>query len=735
MGAVYRAFDEIIGESVALKVLHDDDPQIFTRFKQEVVLARKVTHRNIARTFDIGLDAGRPFLTMELVEGESLRQRSKRIEASVADIATIISQVAAGLGAAHAASVIHQDLKPGNVLVANNGRVVVIDFGVAAVFDPAAITTNELVGTFDYMAPEQVEGGAPRPASDIYALGLITYELFTRRRAFEGETPHARALSRLDRPAPSLSSLPKVPRELVAVVASCLALAPEQRPTAEEVVQVLAYFAKPTIQTSPSRESERPGDATIVSSVSHQKSIRVFSFTSDSPSLRAWDVGATIAEELSDLLSRTKGIQVLASEEEGSKKLGAGEGAAPDLVVLGSVRETDGVVSMTARLVEDKSGDQIWSGRFEGSVGELLEMGGQLAAQVTEALRLELEALPYQSNVPPEAIELYLRARQISRSAVALPSAALLLLDRCLAIAPSFSVAVAARAFAVARTYSFADFAAGDVTEEAPRAIARALQEAPHLPDTQLAIGLVALQQGNYSIAIQALEKAVSMAPTHALALEQLGRVEIEAGRGAQGLARLKLTASLDPQRRSCLFPVARAYALRGNIDAFDRTIAQIKRNNVTGAVEELSMQGRVANWSNDPARAKKALVESDRLIDRPGKRIVVLSLEMAAGADVGIELRNTMDAFLKLPASPRLRALVNQVAAELFARRDQAIATQYLLKALAEPLVDIEWIELCPALDPLRSLPVFEAARSTVQARIRAMWTDPETKHAYPGT
>ena len=179
MGTVYRARDRELDEIVALKIMRGElsyDPQALARFRREVKLARRVTHRNVARTFDIGEHAGMVFLTMELVGGESLAQRLARKKRLPVERALEIAlEIARGLSAAHAAGVVHRDLKPDNVLLSPEGRVVVTDFGIAFAEDALARESGfrRLVGTPAYMAPEQLEAPDRVDARvDVYALGL-----------------------------------------------------------------------------------------------------------------------------------------------------------------------------------------------------------------------------------------------------------------------------------------------------------------------------------------------------------------------------------------------------------------------------------------------------------------------------------------------------------------------------------------------------------------------------------
>src|SRR3984893_12206561 len=187
MGKVYRADDLTLGQAVALKYLPDEadhDEALLERFRNEVRMARRVSHPNVCRVYDVGEVEGQTFFTMEYVDGEDLASLLRRIGRLPADQALEISrQVCAGLAAAHTKGVLHRDLKPANIMLDGRGQVVITDFGLAGIADQ--IQGNEVrSGTPAYMAPEQLAGKEVSTRSDIYSLGLMLYEVFTGRRAF-----------------------------------------------------------------------------------------------------------------------------------------------------------------------------------------------------------------------------------------------------------------------------------------------------------------------------------------------------------------------------------------------------------------------------------------------------------------------------------------------------------------------------------------------------------------------
>ncbi|HLW89021.1 MAG TPA: tetratricopeptide repeat protein [Terriglobales bacterium] len=235
MGAVYKARDRELDRIVALKVIRPElaaHPEVLTRFKQELILARKVTHRNVIRIFDLGEVDGTKFITMDYVEGQDLKAVVKtRGKLPVEEIVHIIKQVCLALEAAHAEGVVHRDLKPQNIMVDHQGRAYVMDFGIARSVEPGGMTqTGMLVGTPEYMSPEQVRGEHVGPRSDIFALGLILYELLTGAMPFDAPTAQAAMFKRTKEPArPAIDVDPNVPRFLSEVVRKCLEIDPQRR--------------------------------------------------------------------------------------------------------------------------------------------------------------------------------------------------------------------------------------------------------------------------------------------------------------------------------------------------------------------------------------------------------------------------------------------------------------------------------------------------------------------------
>jgi eukaryotic-like serine/threonine-protein kinase len=243
MGHVYEAWDRELHEAVALKVIRREvanDPDADVRFKNELTLARHITHKNVVRIHDLGQVDGVTFISMAIVDGVDLSTMFKRESVPVDRALSIARQLCEGLAAAHEAGVVHRDLKPSNVMVDRAGRVYLLDFGLARSIETAQLTqVGTVVGTVDYFAPEQAMGGTADHRSDIYALGLILYELFTGVRPFRGETAMIRLSERLHKPAPDArTAAPEVPASIARVIGRCLERSASAR--YQSVTEILA---------------------------------------------------------------------------------------------------------------------------------------------------------------------------------------------------------------------------------------------------------------------------------------------------------------------------------------------------------------------------------------------------------------------------------------------------------------------------------------------------------------
>jgi eukaryotic-like serine/threonine-protein kinase len=287
MGRVYKVFDMEVREKLALKVLNPEialDEQMIERFRNELKLARTISHPAVCRMHDLGREGNAYYITMEYVPGEDLKSFIRRVGALPAGKAVSIArQVCDGLAEAHRVGVVHRDLKPQNIMIDRDGNARIMDFGIARSVRGKGITgASAIVGTPEYMSPEQVEGKEADRRSDIYSLGIVLFEMVTGRLPFEGETPLAIAVKQKTEPAPDPATInPQVPEDLRRAILKCLEKSRESRfGSAEDLSAELARIERLVPKTTRPLPVRRPA-------TSRQITVRV-------PSKKVWIPAAAL---------------------------------------------------------------------------------------------------------------------------------------------------------------------------------------------------------------------------------------------------------------------------------------------------------------------------------------------------------------------------------------------------------------------------------------------------------
>ncbi len=718
MGEVYRVRDLQLDEIVALKCLTlSSHGQAAERFLREVKLGRRVTHRNVARTHDVGEHDGNLFLTMELVEGrtldEVLEDRGGRLE--VSEVVPLCVQVLEGLAAAHEAGIVHRDLKPGNVLVTADGRAVLTDFGIArAAAEPGLTRAEQLVGTPIYMAPEQVTGQPVDRRTDLYAFGVMLFELLTGEWPFHGETAIEIALARVTQD-PVDPRTRGVPELIAGVILGCLEREPAARPSSARAVLALLEGRA----TPPPLQPVAPlVDAMVIESVA------VLPFAYRGPAEEEY-LGDGVAEELVDVLGRLRGVRVLsfaathalgslADPMDVTRRLAVGH------VVAGSVQLRGRDVRITARLL-DADGSQSWSERFEGHLDDVFELQESMSRRIAEALRLELSTHTM-GKVPREVVELYFRARRhMLRDGYVDVASPLRDLARCIELAPGFAPAYALHAAASARSWFTSNVLASNprAEAEARASVARALGAAANEPDTHLARGILALQELDAIAAARAFVRALELAPTLALAQLYLGALQMEAGHLDEARRRLRLAAELDPTLEAIAsVSLARIAFFDGDLSGY-RARLEVCRAHDDGLAFFLEV--REALWRADVSMARALRARwtvGDRRRRHFDSALAVLTGELAPD-----RAEQLFWAALPEIDNPRFRQLVRQFEADAFgAIGDVERGGRVLDELVAHGLIDRDWLERCPALASLRETPSYLRALETTQQLTRQM-------------
>ena len=279
MGEVWQATDLVIGRTVAIKILKDEylgDPGFLERFRAEARHAALVNHEGIANVFDYGEEDGSAYLVMELVPGEALSTILEREKVLATDrVLDIVAQTASALHAAHAAGLVHRDIKPGNLLITPDGRVKITDFGIARIADQVPLTaTGQVMGTVQYLSPEQASGRQASPTTDIYSLGIVAYEALAGRRPFGGESQVAIAMAQINDTAPDLPATVSEPvRNLVY---ACIAKNPSDRPaSAAHLARSAQALRRGDVASAASAVPAVLGDPALTAAFDQTQSTRV----------------------------------------------------------------------------------------------------------------------------------------------------------------------------------------------------------------------------------------------------------------------------------------------------------------------------------------------------------------------------------------------------------------------------------------------------------------------------
>jgi tetratricopeptide (TPR) repeat protein len=701
MGSVYLADDLELGERVAVKMLRPgcSNAEFIERLRSEVRLARRVTHKNVARTYDIGEHEGERFLTMEYIDGESLDARIARDGALALPLFfRVANDVAAGLAAAHAAGVVHRDLKPPNILVAHDGRAVITDFGLAWSGDTQP--EDRVAGTPSYMAPEQFDGKFDE-RSDVFALGVVFHVMLT------AEKPFAAAPSERPTRAPNPRDVrPNLPIALGALVERCLAPVPADRfAGASAVEEALASTRSAVLddEDAPATVATGPAAGVLrrVSSAPRNILIRSVGNAAEDPLARGLRY---------ELANRINEHALLCAFDDPER---AHEASAHlELTHRGDVLVLD------VRVLGSREGFEFWRASFEGTTADAIDLARAAARGIEQALAVDVQEGSAMKPLGPRASELYFAGRAFYKEYWPEPlRLAIESFEEALVHAPSHPLLISALASACARQGFFTE---GHM-ERARETAELAVRLAPDLAEAHVAKATAHLQDADLEGAVVALLRAVELAPGHTEALGALGRVLLEVGAPADSI-RLSEASHLRDRDDWPLAVIARAQALLGRWDAamaaLDRMGSQAEKQ------LGLMMKARISMWRRD-RHAVKAIYDRATALGLNRNSVSHRLMYIVGEAVLEMRTARAQDLFVREEraglASRTRRTFVYQLSAEANAYvGDLQGALEAIERAVKEGLVDTFWLDRCPLFDDLRGSDGFEAAREIVQCRAR---------------
>jgi serine/threonine-protein kinase len=710
MGSVYLAHDLELDERVAVKLLHASliaTPEQVDLLRREVKLARRVTHPNVVRTFDIGSHEGSKFLTMEYVPGSTLDDSLHATPLSLPNVARIANAVCAGLGAAHDVGILHRDLKPSNVLLADDGRILLSDFGISSLFSRGF--GDKIVGTPAYMAPEAIRGESMDGRSDIYSLGVLLFEMFAGARPF-AIRGFSDAIRLIDEAAPDLVSVrADVPAPIARVIARALSKTPAHR------------FGHP-LEVSAAINAAMPSLPTMsVNLGAPRKRTRVLAILPFGKGARADDTaladgfGALLADRLASLDMRVLSPGTIQGGHEGShEEMGRRMGA--ELVVSGSLSTNDDAsVTVDVRVHGARDGIVLMTDQRSRPTRDLMRVAEETSAAIARALMIETDAA--NTSIPEgDAVELYLRGlAQYRRRWRGSAEEALRHARRANELLPDNPMVAALFAQTLVRAQAFAFVTPPGMLEEAQAACSRALALARDRPEPHLASAIVAMQMGNNVEAASSLVSALGLGPHIAEVHERIGLLALEVTDIDEAVARLTTAVTLDASLEHVRWWIAFGHALRREVSRCDEILSSVPKD-----AERLngyfSVWTRTVKYFPTAARvaALRETLEAAPAFDlRPN---ILEIINVLGGADTVVPIAlgpQTKEDALRRTA---WRAILRTEDALIRDDRDRAM--ENLAVADRAQTCDINWLDGSPLFDRLRDRADFQAIRASIAAR-----------------
>ncbi len=518
MGEVYRAHDEHLDREVAIKVLSAGtlaDENARRQFRNEALACSKLAHPNIATVFDFDTQNGADFLVTEFVAGQTLHEMIAAGPLPQEQVLDLGRQLADALSVAHGHGIVHRDVKPGNLRLAADGRLKVLDFGLARVLDvvnaetptdPSASSDAGVAGTLAYMAPEQLRGEAPDPRSDIYSAGVVLYEMITGRLPFPESVAPALIDAILHQPPEPPSQLrPGISPRLEQIVLKCLEKDPEVR--YQSCIELLADFRRAAMPEN------SLGNSVAVLYLENLGQHQEHEYFRDG-----------ITEDITTELSKIRGLRVLsrssvlAFRDKPVTPEHVGRQLHASYVLEGSVRREGLRLRLNAKLIETASGHAVWAERYDRQLEDVFSIQDEIAQSIAAALRVvltdtEKRAIAKPPTADVEAYDLYLRGRQFfhqfRRKGF---DFAREMFARAIALDPDYARAYAGIADCCAFLHMYWN-STEEMLQQADAASRKALELDPDLAEAHASRGLAASLKKQYDEAHKEFETAIQLNP------------------------------------------------------------------------------------------------------------------------------------------------------------------------------------------------------------------------------
>ncbi len=716
MGTVFRADDTLLGRAVALKFPHRDlvaDAHGRARFLREARIASVLDHPNIVTLYDVCEVEDQVFLAMQCVPGRSLRERMRPGPVPLPEALSIGRAVADALAHAHERGVVHRDIKPENILLSDDGRVKVADFGTARHAGATPLTqTGVLMGSIEYLAPEVVHGKPAEPRSDLYSLGVVLYEMCAGATPFHGSEPAAVLYRAVHEEAAPLPASAGAPPELRHLVRSLLAKQLHERPTsAVEVADVLLQIAE-------HKPASGAGGASAAAPPVRSIAVLDFENLTRNPEDDYFCVGIT--EDIVTDLLKIPDLKVASRSAAASlrgqpldvRQAGRALGAAT--LLQGSLRRAGGRIRVSAQLVRTDTAYALWAERYDRSLEDIFEVQDDISRQIAGALRLAFEPADADARLgrrthSVRAYDLRLQAlAHYRRFDEADMRQAIAVLEAALREDPDYALARADLAECCVQMFCKGWDLAPSWLDRAEQESRQALAQAPSLPEGHRAMGHIWNHRRNLRRALQDFHHAVDLDPRFTGALLNLGVNYLILGDLSRAEIYTRRAAVTDPQEPRADLNLAtillRQHRLAESREAARRTLALAPGR----ALKPLALEDLLLSylWENNGAEVDRLAEEARRESedDEQLKALRALAAAFAGRHEVGRRLLESVR-----PERISKNSVLVSLARAYLLLGDREAGLRALERASALDVVDLHELRTDPHLSKLAGEPRFE--------------------------
>ncbi len=762
MGKVYRVVDKKLNEEVAMKLVKPEiasDKKTLERFSNELKLARKIVHKNVARMFDLNEEKGTHYITMEYVRGEDLKRLIRKIgQLSAAQVIPIVKQICEGLAEAHRLGVVHRDLKPQNIMVDEEGNARIMDFGIARSLKAKGITgAGVMIGTPEYMSLEQVEGKDIDQRSDIYSLGVILYEMVTGKVPFEGDTPFTIGMKhKSEMPKDPKALNAQIPEDLNRLILKCLEKDKENRyQSTGEIVSELEKIEKglPTTERIvPGRKPLTSREITVkftlrkllipglvvaalivaaviiiwrvlpkreaVPAKSGKHSIAVLPFVDLSPKKDYEYLCEGIPETLINALTRIKDLRVPArasafsfrGKEQEIKEIG--QKLNVDTVLRGSIQVIGDRLRITPQLISIADGNYVWSDSYDRKLEDVFAIQDEMAREIVKSLKIKLlgeKEAPIVKNYTEnlQAYNLYLQGRYFwnKRTGEDLKKA-IVFLNQAVEIDSNYALAYVGLADCYLLLPEYGRIPKKEVLPKAKAAVSKALEIDDKLAEAYTSLAMIMRYESDFVGAEREFKRAIELNPNYATGHHWYSDSLQAKGRLDEALEEIKRALQLDPLSLIINMALGEIFYCKRE---YDQAIQQCRKTLELDPNFAVGRQG-LGECYRQKGMLKEAIAEFQKA------RILYGNSPYGLG-DLGNAYALSGEKTKAVEVLTNLKELSEQgyslnydIAFIYYGLGDKKKAFEWLEKAYKEKEEGMEYLKVDPAWESLRSDPRFKS-------------------------